>query len=692
MLYRFFFCLSFLGWQCASAQSIDPTNITIVRDTFGVPHIFAPTDAEVAYGLAYAHAEDDFGDIQESLLAGRGILGEVQGMDGVLFDFAMKFLKIDSLVDAQFERDLSPEYRKLLDGYIQGINAFAEAHPKEIVHKKLFPAGPKDLVRGYTLTLSIEAGLGMALKSVIENRIAEFFTANDQISGSNAFAVSADKMDDGKSYLLVNSHQPIEGRFAWYEAHVNSDEGWNMAGGLFAGGVTIFVGANENLGWAHTVNYHQFGDIYQLEINPKNKNQYMYNGKWRDFYVKKVKLKVKLAGMRIPVKRKIRWSTHGPTWKTKHGIFAFRFPGATDIRAGEQWYKMNKAKNLEEFTDILKMQAIPQYNTVYADADGSVLMHSMGKIADRNPKLDWTQPISSTSSEFLWDKLVPFDKLPYVANPECGYVFNANNSPLNCTGTTCEEGDFFVGMQTFTYNRGERLNHLFSKHDGKFSEDDLNRIKFDTKFNDEGEYQNHFKVMFELDEAKYPDIADAIRKIKAWDRGGETDNPHAALIMVVHDELRHMVNGPFALLMIRKQPITEEMAVDAIRKAKKFFIKKHGTMDLKLGDVQQFMRGDKRVEAHGLREVLRATDTHYKDKKNGIYKAAGGDGYIQIARFSKEKGTEIRSVNVYGASDRPDSPHYDDQMEMFRDHKYKTIPLDRKAVEASAERIYHPGE
>ena len=97
MLYRFFFCLSFLGWQCASAQSIDPTNITIVRDTFGVPHIFAPTDAEVAYGLAYAHAEDDFGDIQESLLAGRGILGEVQGMDGVLFDFAMKFLKIDSL-------------------------------------------------------------------------------------------------------------------------------------------------------------------------------------------------------------------------------------------------------------------------------------------------------------------------------------------------------------------------------------------------------------------------------------------------------------------------------------------------------------------------------------------------------------------------------------------------------------------
>lgn len=674
------------------AQTIDPTNITIVRDTFGVPHIFAPTDAEVAYGLAYAHSEDDFGDIQEQLLAGRGMLGQVLGMEGVLFDFAMQFLKVDSLVDARYEKDLSPEYRKVLDGYIEGINAYAKAHPKEIVLKKLFPVVPKDLVRGYTLTLGLEAGTGMALKAVIENRISEFLTANEQISGSNAFAVSADKMDDNKSYLLVNSHQPIEGRFAWYEAHLHSDEGWNMAGGLFAGGVSVFVGANENLGWAHTVNYHQFGDIYKLEINPKNKNQYKYDGEWRDFYVKKIKLKVKLAGMRIPVKRKIRWSTYGPVWDTKHGIFSFRFPGATDIRAGEQWFKMNKAKNLEEFTEILKMQAIPQYNTVYADADGSILMHSMGKIADRDPKLDWTQPITSSDPAYKWDKLVPFEKLPYIANPECGYVFNANNTPLNATGEGCEDEDFFNGLQTFTYNRGERLNHLFQEHEGKFSEEDLDRIKYDTKFHPDGEYEKHFKAMFELDEVKYPDIADAIQKIKAWDRGGEIDNPHAALIMVVHENLRHMANGPFALLMIRKQPVTEEMAVSAIRDAKKFFMKKHRTMDMRLGAIQQFMRGDKRVEAHGLREVLRATDTHYKDKKNGIFKAAGGDGYIQIARFSKDEGAQIRSVNVYGASDRPESPHYDDQMEMFRDHEYKNVPLTREGVDKMAERTYYPGE
>ncbi|MDP6922247.1 MAG: penicillin acylase family protein, partial [Lutibacter sp.] len=216
--------LAFLLFVSVAEAEIDPENITIVRDTFGVPHIFAPTDAEAAYGLAYAHAEDDFDNIQRGVLAGQGRLGEVEGKDGVLFDFGLRFLKIDSLVDARFELDLSTEYRAVLDGYVQGLNAFAEAHPKEKLHKKLFPVVSQDLVKSYTLSLSLMAGLGMALKAVNENRIQEFFGANEFSSGSNAFAVAPERMVDGNTYLLINSHQPIEGRFAWYEAHIQSDE------------------------------------------------------------------------------------------------------------------------------------------------------------------------------------------------------------------------------------------------------------------------------------------------------------------------------------------------------------------------------------------------------------------------------------------------------------------------------------
>ena len=693
MLHKFLFCLFLFGWQVAFPQSVDPKNVTIIRDHFGVPHIFGKSDADAAYGLAYAHSEDNFADIQEAIMAGKGLLGSYLGKDGVLFDFGLKLLNIDSLVDARFEKDLSPDYRKVLAGYAQGLNDYALANPKEVIIKKAFPVTPQDLVKSSTLSLSLMAGLGMALKAVNENRIEEFMGANEieTGTGTNALAVAPEKMADGRSYLFVNSHQPIEGRFAWYEAHVVSEEGWNCVGGLFPGGNTVFVGSNENLGWAHTFNYHQFGDIYKLELNPKNKNQYKYDGQWRDFYVRKIKLKVKLIGMKIPVSKKVKWCAYGPVFENKYGSWSFRFPAYNDIRASEQWFRMNKAQHFGEFTEAMKTQAVPLFNTVYADKSGNIMLHSGGKVPKRNPKLDWTAPITANTSEYKWTEILEYEQLPHVENPDCGYVFNANNTPLQCTGDSCNWNEYFPGLQTFMYNRGERFQHLMDKHEGRFTEEDLDRIKYDMRYHPGGIYERQFAAMYSLDENTYPDIADAIQKLKKWDRNGNADNMDAALAMVVHDFLRKEIDGPFALIMIRKEKLSEEMAVDAIRKAKRLLIKTHGTMDVPLGDVQRLIRGDKSLPAHGLREVPRATDTKLHDKKKGIYKVTGGDGYIQVARFS-EDGAQIRSINSYGSSNHEDSPHYSDQMEMFTKHEYKDVPLDRLSIEKDAERIYHPGE
>lgn len=694
MINRFFLCLCALSvWQAAFSQSIDPKNITIIRDSLGVPHIFGKTDADAAYGLAYAHSEDNFADIQEAVMAGKGLLGSYKGKDGVLFDFGLKLLNIDSLVDARFELDLSADFRAVLNGYAQALNDYAAQHPNEVILKKAFPVTAKDLVKSSTLSVSLMAGLGMALKAVNENRIDEFFGSNEMEvgTGSNALAVAPDKMTDGKPYLLINSHQPIEGRFAWYEAHVVSEEGWNCVGGLFPGGSSIFVGSNPNLGWGHTFNYHQFGDIYQLELNPKNKNQYKYDGEWRDFYIRTIKLKVKLAGMKIPVSKKVKWCAYGPVFENKYGSWGFRFPAYTDIRATEQWFRMNKAANYGQFTDALKMQAVPLFNTVYADKEGNILLHSGGKVPKRNPKLDWTAPITANTSAYRWTEILAHDQLPHVENPDCGYVFNANNTPLQCTGDSCNWNEYFPGLQTFMYNRGERFDHLMGSHQGTFTTADLDRIKYDTQYHPDGIYEAKFAAMYNLDEATYPDIADAIRKLKKWDRNGNADNMDAALAMVVHDFLQQEIDGPFALLMIRKEALSEQMAVDVIRKAKKLLLKGHGTLDVALGDVQRLMRGNKSLPAHGLREVPRATDTKLVNKKKGIYKVTSGDGYIQVARFGKE-GTDIRSINAFGASNHPDSPHYTDQMEMFTDHEYRTIHLDRQTLEAKAERVYHPGE
>ena len=157
----------------------------------------------------------------------------------------------------------------------------------------------------------------------------------------------------------MNTHQPLEGPFSWYEAHVNSEEGWNMLGGLFPGLPLPVIGTNEYLGWTHTYNFPDMNDIFQLIINPKNKNQYRLDGEWKNFEVKDIKLKVKIfLGIKIKIKRKVIWSDFGPVIKKK-GYFAFFSQSLNNISAIEQWLKMNKAKSFTEFERRLNYLVYP---------------------------------------------------------------------------------------------------------------------------------------------------------------------------------------------------------------------------------------------------------------------------------------------------------------------------------------------
>lgn len=668
------------------AQTIHPENITIVRDTFGTPHIYAKTDAEASYGLAWAFCEDDFESVQLAMLSGKGLLGRVQGKKGVLLDFAFHALKIDSTVNARYDADLSADYKKLLEGYAQGVNDYCAAHPREVLLKKMLPVTPRDIVKGYVVSASLMAGLGLALKATRDDHISDYFNVND--GGSNAFAVSPDRMEDGKGYLLSNSHQPNEGPRAWYEAHVVSEEGWDMMGGLFAGGVTLFTGTNRHLGWAHTNNYHNFGDIYLLEINPKNKHQYKLDGKWCTFQERKVKLKVKIAGVVVGIPRKLRWSVHGPVFETKSGVYAFRYPGYMDIRSGEQWYRMNKAKNLAEFKSAMEMNAIPLFNIIYGDVEGNILYHCGGRVPVRDPHLDWSQPIEQPSSAYIWDEIMPAFDLPGLENPACGYVFNANNSPYIATGAECNWKGDFVGVQRFMNNRGDVFNHYFATHDGDFSEADLHEAKFLNHYAPTGSYRSHFDSLYTLDPEEFPKLAESIAKIKRWNGRGDRENKDAALILMAHEFLREKYDSPFAFLLIREQKITQAEAAWAIGKAQKRLKRFHGTLDVPLGEVQQLMRGKESRPADGLREVPRAAQLKYEGK--GVYRVKGGDCFIMITRFGPD-GPEVRSVNTFGASADEDSPHFTDQLDMFSAHQYKPRTFDRAAIFDHAERVYLPG-
>lgn len=676
------------------AQPVDVLNITIARDNFGVPHIFAKTDAEAAYGLAWAHSEDDFKHIQQNLLAARGRLGEVLGKDGVLFDFGLQFLGIDTLVDQLYDKNLSADFKKVVEGYTQALNDYAKKFPKEVLLKNALPFTPKDVIKGYTLNLSLMSGIGVALKTIKANKIEMFSDANDDSngSGSNAIVIAPSRTEDGKTWLAVNSHQPLEGRFAWYEAHVNSEQGWNMIGGLFPGGLSIFVGTNPNLGWAHTTNYNTWGDIHELQLNPANKLQYKLDGVWKDFKVRKAKLKVKIAGIKIPIKKRMLNSEFGPVFETKHGFYSLRFPAYSEMRAAEQWFRMNKANNWKEFESAIKMEAIPSFNIIYGDKEGNIFYQCSGHYPKRNPELSWKQPIREASSKYKWTELEPYENKPTYFNPECGYLYNANNTPLHASGDDCQWEKLFPGLQLFEYNRGQRLAELMNPHQGNFTWNDFIRIKYDKAYSNKGLYAKNFAAFYNLDEKKYPEIADYIRVLKAWDLTGTTDSKGAALAMVAHKKLAERHDAPFGFFMIRKEAISEEDAVTAIREAKRFLMNTHGTIDVKLQDVQRHIRGEKSLPVSGLAEVLRAADIKLHDKKKGIYRVTSGDGYIQLNRYGKDGSIEVNSINSYGASSHPNSKHYNDQMELFVAEKTKKMTFDKNEILSKAERIYHPGQ
>lgn len=672
-----------------SAYIYRKENVTIVRDTFGVPHIYGKTDADAAYGLAWAHSEDAFKLIQYNLLPSKNKLGSVLGKNGVLFDYAMQFFGVDTLVENRYENDLSPEFRRVVEGYTQGVNDYASKHPEEVLVKNTFPFSPQDVIKGYVSLGILLAGAGLDLKAIKENLTTEFFQPNEKGSGSNAMVLAPSRTEDGKTWLLVNSHQPIEGQMAWYEAHINSNEGWNCLGGLFPGGVSVFVGCNEHLGWAHTTDYHNFGDVYKMKLSA-GKKRYWYDGAWKDFTYKPVHLKIKLGAIRIPVRRKIPVCEYGPVFKTKHGWYALRYPSASDIRGAEEWFKMNKATNLAEFQQVLKMDALPLFNTTYGDKEGNVFFISDGKIPLRDSTLNWQRPVEGTSSAYKWTQLIPYERKIKYLNPKCGFLFNCNGTPLQATAYDENSKDYFIGLQLFTYNRNERFSSLLNEHKGKFTWEDFKRIKFDLSYEPDGRYKRNFSALFTLDASEYPELKDVIMKIRQWDLSGHSTDKNAGIAMLANKFMNGKSKIPFAFLMIKEKPVSEKQVIDALSKAKKYLLRKFNTTEVGLGQLQRLVRGDKSYPISGLPEVPRAVDTKY-DKKLGVYKMTAGDGYMQFIKFGKDE-VEINTVSPFGASTHPESKHYTDQMELFVNTQTKRMSLLKEDVLKSAERVYHPGE
>lgn len=659
-----------------------PSEIEIIRDSFGIPHIYAPTDAQVSYGLAWAHSEDDFTTIQLTIMAAKQLLGRHLGKEGAPIDYVVGLLRVEDIVNAHIA-EVSPAFMKIVDGYCAGINAYAAHHPKEILLKETFPITSKEVFKTYVLQLAVQDGADGVIQNLFNDKIEPY---TDDVKGSNAFAISRSKTTDGNVFLAVNSHQPLEGPAAWYEAHLVSDQGWNMMGGLFPGGPVIFHGTNEYLGWAHTVNYFDKVDIFELEMHPDEKNMYRIDNEWFELEKRKIKLKVKVfLGLKIGIKKEAFYSKYGPVVKNHTGTFAFKMAVFDEIRAVEQWYNMNKATNLQEFKKAMSMTAIPSFNTIYADRKNNIFYVSNGKIPLRNPNYNWNGTLPGNISSTLSSRYHPFENLPQVMNPASGYLFNTNNTPFNSTAPSdnirSQDYDQTMGFREKENNRSTRFMELIARYE-KLNWQDFLDIKYDGNLPDSLVFDINLNQVF----SSKADTSERATKIfqifQSWDKSTGINQIGPAHLLLVYDYLKKRNN------IEDKTNVSETEMIHAANYTFTYLMKHFGKIEVSLGEYQKLVRGEKALSVGGFPDVL--TAMYSKSYENGKVKGFAGESYIMMVRYPKQGLPIIEATNVYGASNNPTSPHYDDQMEMFVNQERRQMTLDIEEVRKNAMKVYNP--
>ena len=666
--------------------------VTVHRDTYGVPHIFGKTDAAVAFGLGYAHSEDDFENIAVSIAMSRGSYARFAGKDGAQTDYLVELFKIWELVDARYESDLTPQTRALVEAYADGVNLYGLEHG-EGKWRGLLPVTGKDVIAGFVFRTPFFFGFEKELGRMFDPEGFETEKPGDVTAlllngtkapmGSNAIALAPHRSTEGVTRLAVNSHQPYEGPVAWYEAVLESEDGWHMAGSTFPGAPFILHGHNEDLGWAQTVNQPDLTDIYEITVNPDNENEYLYDGEWRAFDRWKAPIRVRLFGPFSWVfKQEALWTEYGPAMRLPHGTFAMRHAGMDEVRQVEQTFRLNKARSYEEWRAAMDMKAFPATNYVYADRAGRIAYYYNANMPKRPEGYDWSGLLPGDTSKTQWTGFHELDDIPHYVDPASGYLLNSNNQPFQATdeafNLSAEDFPKSFGINEEFSNRARRGLMLLSEME-KISRDDFYRVKFDKAYHPDGKLLQ-LLVPLKAATSDDPDVEVAINHLRAWNGEALKNNPHAALAILT------------ALRLNEEEGLTVEEQISVLVNVQAALIAAHGRIDVPWGEVNRIRRGDVDLPLGGGPDTLRAVYGGYELDEAGTLTAMAGDTYVMMVEWDDNGEVTSESIHQYGSATMDaNSPYFSDQVSLFAEEKFKPVWFEMKDLAPHIVRSYQPG-
>jgi len=698
-------------WQQQAGQ------VTITRDTWGIPHISGKTDANAVFGMIYAQAEDDFHRIELNYLNAMGRLAELEGESELYRDLRMK-LYIDPS-DIQQKYSESPAYlQKLMNAWADGLNYYLHTHP-EVTPKVI-----KSFEPWMALTFT-EGSIGGDIERINIQRLESFYGVakadvavvqltqdpNAEPQGSNGFAIAPENTKNGKALLLINPHTSFYFRA---EVHMRSDEGLNAYGAVTWGQFFIYQGFNEKTGWMHTSSGADFIDEYVETIEQReNGHYYKYGDTWRKLRERQITLPYKTA---MGLKSKtvtVFYSHRGPIVRELDGKWVSVALMQNPIDALMQSYGRTKTNNYADYRENMQFHTNSSNNTLFADADGNIAYFHSNFIPRRDPSFNWKEAVDGSNPATDWLGLHTLDETVGGHNPKSGYLNNTNNWPWMMAGPkhSPKASDYPSYMENYPENY--RGIHAIEVLDGKrdFTIDSLAAAAYDN-------HLTAFDVLLPIlykayNETPVVELANQIALLKAWDHRSSVDSDATSLAVFWGQELRRKAaeneiaeSEAMARGLSFSQYVAEyaaQIGVATLFEAKAKLIADFGSAETPWGEINRFQRltGDivqpfddsaKSIPV-GFTSARWGSLAAYGQRTfNGTKRIYGtrGNSFVAVVEFGDK--VIAKAITAGGQSGDPASPHFNDQAALYAAGKLRDVYFYPEDIEKNAKRKYHPGE
>jgi acyl-homoserine lactone acylase PvdQ len=660
-------------------------NITIIRDDWGIAHVYGKTDADAVFGAEYAQAEDDFNRVETNYINAMGRLAEAEGESQIYLDLRMKLFIDPADLKKQYQE--SPDWlKKLMDAFANGLNFYLYKHPE--VKPRVIQRFEPWMALSFT-----EGSIGGDFEKVKLDQLEAFYgktpvarvvEPDHESRGSNGIAIAPSNTTGHHALLLINPHTSF---FFRSELQMVSDEGLNAYGATTWGQFFIYQGFNPRVGWMHTSSGVDAIDEYlETVVKKGDRYSYKYGSDERPMIATEISIPYKTA-QGMAVRRFTAYRTHhGPVVREADGKWISIRLMQLPVKALMQSYLRTKAKDYKSYRETMELKANSSNNTVFADADGDIAYFHGNFIPRRDTRFDWTKPVDGSDPATEWKGLLEVDETPHLMNPRSGWLYNSNNWPWSAAGPDSpKKADYppYVENGTETARGLHAIRVLEGRKD--FTLDSLIAAAYDRYLT---WFDKPLPALIQAFEAKPdPKLAEQIAVLRSWDRRWAVDSVATSLAVFWGEELRKNPDQPL-----------ESLAAASAKLQADF-----GTWKTPWGEINRFQRltGDIVQQFNDAAPSIPVGFTWsfwgslasfdakaYPGTKK--WYGTRGNSFVAVVEFGDK--VRAKAVSAGGESGHPGSKHFNDQAARYAAGELRDVYFYREQLDGHTERRYHPGE